>query len=136
MRIVLDSNVMLVCIPKKSPYRAVYDSFLNEKYSLSISNEVLTEYMEVLTRFSTGTVANNIAELLLSKSNVIKADTYYRWNLITTDTDDNKFVDLAVATNSDYIVTNDSHFNGLKDIAFPKVNVIDLDQFMEIIKNL
>jgi uncharacterized protein len=136
MRIVLDSNVMLVSIPKNSPYCAVYDSFLNEKYSLSISNEVLTEYIEVLVRFSTGTIANNIAEAILSKPNVIKADTYYRWNLITADTDDNKFVDLAIATNSDYIVTNDSHFTSLKDIDFPKVNVIDLDQFLEIIKNL
>ncbi|MDR1951266.1 MAG: PIN domain-containing protein, partial [Bacteroidales bacterium] len=53
----------------------------------------------------------------------------YKWNLITVDTDDNKFVDCALNAGADYIVTNDRHFNVLKDIEFPKINVIDIDTF-------
>lgn len=136
MKIILDSNAVLASIAKKSPYRPIFDAFLEEKYTLVISNEVLNEYLEVLTRYSTGTVANNIAELILVKDNVFKSEAYFCWNLITADHDDNKFVDLYVATNSDYIVTNDSHFNVLKKISFPRVNVVDIDAFLKIVEGL
>ena len=49
--------------------------------------------------------------------------------LITSDVDDNKFVDAAVAGNADYLVTEDKDFNELKKINFPKVEVISLNEF-------
>ena len=33
--------------------------------------------------------------------------------------------------NADYIVTEDSHFNHLKQIPFPQLNVLTLDEFNE-----
>ena len=47
--------------------------------------------------------------------------------------DDNKFVDCAVAASADFIVTEDKHFKVLKDIPFPLVNVISMDDFVEIL---
>jgi DUF1016 N-terminal domain len=35
--------------------------------------------------------------------------------------DDNKFVDIAIASNADYIITNDKHFKILSKISFTKV---------------
>jgi predicted nucleic acid-binding protein len=58
---------------------------------------------------------------------------YFKWNLISDDPDDNKFVDCAINAGADYIVTNDKHFNILKDIDFPKINIIDIDTFKKII---
>jgi len=55
-------------------------------------------------------------EFLLLLPNVELVNPYYNWNLITHDPDDNKFVDGAVSGNVDYFVTNDKHFNVLKDI--------------------
>jgi len=60
----------------------------------------------------------------------------YKWNLITADPDDNKFVDCAVSANATYLVTNDRHFNVLRGIDFPIINVIDIDTFKGKIKNL
>lgn len=37
-------------------------------------------------------------------------------------------------SSSDYIVTLDKHFNTLKSNPFPKVNIIDLDDFLNLIK--
>ncbi len=59
--------------------------------------------------------------------------TYFRFNLIETDKDDNKFVDCAIAANASFIVSEDSHFRILKDIPFPQVNVIRLSQFMHLL---
>jgi predicted nucleic acid-binding protein len=52
------------------------------------------------------------------------------FNLISVDPDDNKFVDCAVAANAKFVVTDDGHFDLLKQIDFPKVNIIGLDDFI------
>lgn len=41
----------------------------------------------------------------------------------------NKFVDCAVAVDAEYIVTNDTHFNILKQIDWPRLTVIDTKEF-------
>lgn len=135
MRVVLDSNVLLVSLPKLSRYRVIFDEFLSNRLILIISNEVITEYYEVISRFANELVASNVSELLLIRPNVEKFEIYYNWSLITEDFDDNKFVDLAISSNSDYIVTNDKHFKVLEEIEFPNVKVISLDDFMELLKN-
>lgn len=134
MRVILDSNVLLVSLPKLSKYRIIFDEFLNNNLILIISNEVVTEYFEVISRFANDVVASNVSELLLVRMNVEKYDIYYNWSLITEDFDDNKFVDLAISSNADFIVTNDKHFKILDEIEFPKVQVISLDNFTDLLK--
>ena len=75
-------------------------------------------------------VARYVVYTILERKNVRQISAYYKWNLITADPDDNKFVDCAVAANAKYIVTEDHHFNVLKRISFPVVNVIDIDKFL------
>jgi predicted nucleic acid-binding protein len=72
--------------------------------------------------------------LLIRLANVEKIETYYNWLLITEDVDDNKFVDAAVAGNVDYVISNDRHFNILKSVDFPKVDVLSPEEFIEILK--
>jgi predicted nucleic acid-binding protein len=67
--------------------------------------------------------------------NAIFAEPYFRWQLIEPDDDDNKFSDLAIASNADFLVTNDSHFNTLKSLDFPKVEVVNLQEFKSVIKS-
>jgi len=50
-----------------------------------------------------------------------------------SDKDDNKFVDCAVAGNADYLVSNDKHFNCLKEVEFPKLNVVTIDAFVQLL---
>lgn len=50
--------------------------------------------------------------------------------------DDNKFVDCAIAGRVKYVVTKDKHFSILKDIPFPKVEIISIDDFLEELKVL
>ena len=53
------------------------------------------------------------------------------FELLPADSDDNKFVDCAVASDAEYIVTNDKHFNPLKNIAWPKVEIIKQVDFIK-----
>jgi len=56
-------------------------------------------------------------------------EVYVHFGLIKEDVDDNKFVDCAVASDAEFIVTNDSHFNVLKNIDWPKLTIITLREF-------
>lgn len=129
-KVVLDTNALLISIPTKSFYRPIFDALINGTFDLAISNEILSEYAEIIERKANAFVADNICELLLTLKNVHKSDVFFKWNLISSDPDDNKFTDCAIASRSDFIVTNDRHFSDLKEHDFPVVEIIDIDQFL------
>lgn len=81
-------------------------------------------------------IAEYFKDLLRSAENVVTPEIYYYWNLITVDPDDNKFTDAYISANADYLVTNDAHFNEVKKITFPPVNIISADEFLEVLKGL
>ena len=110
MKIVLDTNILLVSIGSKSKYRPIFDKLINGEFDLSIGYEILLEYEEIITRKTNYIVANNVLELITSLPNVKMEVPYYNWNLLS-DKDDNKFVDLFVSSSSDYLVSNDKVFN-------------------------
>ena len=136
MRIVLDTNSLLVSIGRKSKYRPIFDAFLEEKYDLLISNDVLSEYVEIIQQKTNELVAENISNLLMSSPNVVKVEPFFKWVIINKDADDNKFVDCALNAGADFLVTDDKHFNILKTRDFPPVKVIRTIEFLEKIKSL
>ncbi len=129
--VVIDTNCLLQIIARKSPYRPIWDAFLNGRYKLCVSNEILDEYQEILGRLITHTVAENVVLLILNQENVQFVDPHFRLNLITDDPDDNKFVDCAFAASADFLVSEDSHFNVLRKLSFPHLNLVTLDEFMK-----
>jgi predicted nucleic acid-binding protein len=56
---------------------------------------------------------------------------YYHFSLIVADPDDDKFIDCAVAGNAKYIVTEDSHYDVLNGLDFPRVDIIKLDDIIQ-----
>jgi putative PIN family toxin of toxin-antitoxin system len=136
MKIVLDSNILLVAIGKKSRYRPIWNAFIEAKINLIVSDDVLYEYEEIMQQRSAPGVAEIMMDIFIESPQVIYQQIYYSWNLIKQDPDDNKFFDIAVAANADYLVTNDAHFNAVKQIAFPSVKIISADEFLNIVQNL
>lgn len=133
-RIVLDTNCLLMVIPKQSSYRIVWNAFLSGEFILCISNEILEEYFEILSQKITYSIAVNVISTILSQQNILLITPYYKFNLIQSDVDDNKFVDCTIAAAAKYLVSNDAHFKILKQIAFPKVNIVNLVSFVEKIR--
>ena len=129
--VVIDTNSLLQIIARRSPYRPIWDAFLAGRYVLCVSDEILNEYQEILGQQITPTVAENVVMLIINKKNVSLVDPHFRLRLITADPDDNKFVDCAFAAGADYLVSEDGHFNILRRIEFPKINLVTLDEFMQ-----
>jgi putative PIN family toxin of toxin-antitoxin system len=134
--IVLDTNCLLGCISSQSRYHNVWLAFLDENFHLCVSNEIMSEYEEVLSKKISPSFADMIIQIILNSENVVFTHPTFRFNLIAADPDDNKFVDCAIVTNANYIVSQDKHFDILKNIDFPKVNVINIDTFSKMIKTL
>ncbi|MDO5522596.1 MAG: putative toxin-antitoxin system toxin component, PIN family [Bacteroidia bacterium] len=133
-KIVLDTNVLLISLPHASPYRPIFDNLLSGKFILLITEDIFQEYLEIIAQKTTAAIADNIGRALNQLVNVTKVTAFYKWNLITDDPDDNKFVDCAISGNAHFIVTNDKHFNILTQIEFPTVNVLNADTFLKILQ--
>lgn len=129
MRIVLDSNALVASIGRKSPYRWLYDAMLDSRFGLLASTDILLEYDEILTLKTSPQVAYNVMNAILSLPRTELIAVYFRWDLIQRDKDDNKFTDCALAANADVLVSNDSDFQILKRIAFPKIRVATIEEF-------
>jgi putative PIN family toxin of toxin-antitoxin system len=133
MRIVVDTNVLLTSIGRKSYTRWLFDAIIGQSVTLLITNEILTEYREIIAQRANETVAENVTGTLVNLASVEKVEVYFYWRLITADPDDNKFIDCAISGNADYIVTYDNHFNVLANIDFPEVKVIIPERLKELL---
>lgn len=80
-------------------------------------------------------IASNIVNAILSSRHTLLINPVYRFRLIESDPDDNKFVDCAIHANARYIVTEDYHYNILGQVPFPSVKVIGVDRFNQILIN-
>lgn len=127
-------NVILISLSVKSPFRPIFDALKEGKFTLLVTNEILTEYEEKLAEKTRPDIAQNVIRLLLNLPNVQKADVWYRWNLISADADDNKYTDCAVATNAKCVVSDDAHFRVLKNIPFPKIELLNSNEFLLLLQ--
>jgi len=129
LKVILDTNILLVSISSKSKYHWIFSNLLNAKYELYVTNEVLLEYEEIISSKYNEEVAQDVIRTLLHLENVVLMTPFFKWNLIADDKDDNKFVDCYLISNANVLVSNDRHFDCLKEIDFPKVNVIKINEF-------
>lgn len=131
-RIVLDTNCLLQVLPTRSPYHKIWKDVLCGKISLCVNTEVLHEYEEILAQRMTREIAHNVVEAIARLHTTVYQEVYIHFGLIEKDADDNKFVDCAIAADAEYIVTNDAHFNILKEIDWPKVVVKTIEEFASL----
>ncbi|KAI9445716.1 hypothetical protein F5148DRAFT_1292764 [Russula earlei] len=133
LKVVLDTNAILRSISRRSDFSIILDKLYEGDYELWITNDILLEYEEKITDIFSKETAELIIGALSLLPNVKKAEIHYNLYLIDVDKDDNKFSDCAFAGNVHYLVTNDKHFNILKSVSFPSINVITLEAFKELL---
>jgi len=133
MKVVIDCNILVMCLSSKSPYHIIYQSLVQGKFTLVLSSEILLEYQEVLQQKYSVPTANALVALLKELPNVQFYTPFYNWLLIETDVEDNKYTDCAIAGSANFIVTEDKHFKVLKNIPFPKITVLSIDEFIDLL---
>ena len=130
MRLVIGTNVFIEIISEKNRFHSLFKALLNGQFQLFVSNEILLEYEEVIQKKCKPESLELFLSFLDTSPFVHKITPNFKFNLITTDPDDNKFVDCAIAANSDYLVTGDRHFKVVIENQFPKVKIITPQNFI------
>ena len=134
MKVVLDTNVLIRIILSDSVNYDVWRRLFLQEYSICYTTEILLEYEEILSRLYSKDTANAVVDLILSLPNAERINVYYKLNLLGNDVDDNKFSDCAFAASATYIVSDDKHFNELKRVDFPKIEVVNLMAFRKLLQ--
>ena len=117
-KIVIDTNVIVSSLIQRSyPYLIINELFINDKFQLCISEELIAEYYEVLTRQKFAKFQDFFirAEILLADIEA-KATKYYptiTLELISDDKD-NMILELGDECNADFIITGNT-----TDFVFP-----------------
>lgn len=122
MRVCIDTNVLIQIFGRAGPFGRIADVLQQGRLELAVSNEILLEYEETLTRLSGQARWQMVWRFLEGVSrlhnNVLYVEPHFRFQLIATDPDDNKFADCAVAVEADFILTNDRHFDVLSSSGY------------------
>ncbi len=128
-KIVVDTNVIVSSLIQRSyPYKIIYELFVDDKFLLCVSEELMSEYYEVLSRpkFARFPDFFGKAESLLAdiETKAKKFVPTTKLDLIS-DKDDNMVLELADECLADFIITgntNDFTFSEYKQtkIVSPK----------------
>ncbi len=111
-KVVIDTNVIVSSLIQKSyPYLIVNDLFIEGKFDLCVSDQIMAEYYEVLARPKFEKFQNFFvrAEALLADIET-EAKKYFPTitvNLIS-DKDDYIFLELADECDADFIITGNT----------------------------
>ena len=71
MTVVIDTNILLIAISSQTKYHWVYKYFLEKKFILVVSTEILLEYIEIITRFMGQIVAISVIQAISYASNTL-----------------------------------------------------------------
>ena len=132
MRILLDTNILLISISARSPHHWVINKLVEGLFELAVSNEILLEYFEIIEQKMDSLSPEFTLDLLDNLPNVVHIEPKFKWPLLV-DEEDEKFSNCYLASNANYIVTHDKGFRLLRKIDFPKFQIISLKEFKEIL---
>jgi putative PIN family toxin of toxin-antitoxin system len=136
MKIVLDTNVLLQIISSRSMHHWIWEALKKEQLVLCLTTDIILEYEEILIRKRHAELAQLILEILLLMPNIVRVEKYFSFGLPTRDPDDQKFLDCAIACGASYLVTEDNHFNEVKNKDLFEVKIVSPSEFLSVCKDL
>jgi len=135
LKIIVDTNILLVCISPRSSSNWLWQDILLGTFDVYVTTDILLEYQEIITQKMGKEVAELTVDLLSDLPNVHFITKYYFWQLIEADPDDNKFLDCAIAAGANFLVSNDKHFKVIKDYPYFNIQLLSLTEFQSLLKN-
>jgi putative PIN family toxin of toxin-antitoxin system len=132
-KIVIDTNVIVSSLIQRSyPYRILYGLFVDDKISVCVSEGLMSEYYEVLSRPKFARFPDFFAraERLLADidTKAIKFQPSTSIDLIT-DKDDNMLLELAEESQADFIITGNS--NDFTFRHFKRTTIVSQKEYWE-----
>jgi hypothetical protein len=136
VKVVIDTNIFISSfLGAHTPPRKIIDIWKKEKLILCISNDILEEYIEVFSRLKTvKEQAKAIIAIMHYRRSCLFILPKISINAIENDPSDNKFLECAVESKAQYIISGDKHLLALKE--FRSIEIVGAKDFLKLIKLL
>lgn len=134
MKVVIDTNVFISSFLSDGNPRKVIDLWKNGELILCLSQEIVSEYMEVLQRLGLddGDEFKKVLQLFARGYHSIFTGSTEKLRIVIDDPDDNKFFECAVSLNAKYIISGDKAVLKISD--YCGVKVVNPTQFLDDFK--
>ncbi|MGV3663311.1 MAG: putative toxin-antitoxin system toxin component, PIN family [Prosthecobacter sp.] len=133
MIVCIDTNVLLQASKVGHPLHVIFTAWLQRRFLWALSNEILTEYEEILIQRSgrqRWLQLSRVFDLAEAQGGlIVKMQPSFQFHIIAVDPDDNKFTDCAITANADSVITEDGHFDSLAGAGY-KTQPIKPEEFI------
>lgn len=125
-KIILDTNVIVSALISNSiPTKILYDLVLPGKVDTCLTEEIFSEYLEVMNREKFTQLINfkTKANVVLNKLREISIfyRTDHRKVEVLKDTSDNKFLELASVSVADFLITGNTNDFQITEFEYTKI---------------
>ncbi|MFH2031249.1 MAG: putative toxin-antitoxin system toxin component, PIN family [Bacteroidota bacterium] len=133
-RVVIDNNVFISALLKSKNCSAILEAFLDGKFDLVISEELISELIDVVSqpKFSSIILTKDINELLELLSKEVEIILPKSKFFTCRDTKDNMVLECAFSGDVECIVTGDNDLLELKK--FKGIPILTPQKFLKYIK--
>lgn len=131
MRVVLDTNILISGIFWKGSPSKILDEWIDDKFEMIVSEDVLMEYSRILKDFEkkkkgSNEVAKSWILFIAQNSTLLKVKKKVK---VCRDPFDDMFLSLAVAGNAKFIVSGDNDLLDMKE--FMNVEILNANSFLK-----
>ena len=136
MKVVLDTNVFVSGIFWEGNFCSqIIDDWKKGIFKLVSSMEIIEELVETLKSFKIQMSEEMIKEwknLIIENSVIVKP--LIKIDVVNGDPEDNKFIEAAVSSKADYIISQDKHLLKLKE--YQGIKIMNPEEDLEAFKIL
>jgi len=138
IKIVVDTSVFVsAIIGKTGPSREVIRNCLKQEYLPLMGSSLFAEYESLITRdkiINLSPLTKDEIELLLASFMSVSKwiFIYYLWRPNLKDEADNHLIELALAGNASYIITNNVKDFRNSELLFPHLSIITPEVFLHL----
>lgn len=129
MRVVLDTNIF-ISMALGGIVSKIDDGWKAEKFTLLVSDEIVSEYLNVLQRpklhLSASTISAIVNRIYRRAEFVMAIE---KITVVKSDPTDNKFLEAAIAGRAEAIVSGDNHLLELKE--FRAIPILSAREFLD-----
>ena len=124
----MDTNILVSSLWAGPPWQVVR-LWRDRKLWLVVSDDILREYLDVLSRFVAPPDLREWTELLTDPLRSLHVEPQERIDAIPLDPTDNRFLECALAGSAEAIVSGDRHLLSLS--AFRHIPIVTPVQFLK-----
>jgi len=123
LRVVVDTNVFVSSFFGCNP-RRIIDLWIEGGITICLSKDILDEYVDILLRMGLdkGKELDELLNLFSHGFNSLFTANPTCINIISDDSDDNKFIECAVGLDADHIISGDKHLPYLREYCGIKIS--------------